>query len=57
MTDKPEKPKGVPNPEYARAMAELRRSNASGTHADKRTKRQRTRSSAKRRAIEEDGEG
>lgn len=55
MTEpKPIKP---PNPEYARAMAELRRSNASGTHEDKRTKRRRARSDNKRKAIEEQGEG
>lgn len=57
MTDKSEKPKGVSNPEYARAMAELRRSNASGTHQDKRTKRKRTRSDSKRKEIDEQGEG
>jgi hypothetical protein len=51
------KHKGIANPEYARAMAELRRSGASGIHADKRDKRSRTRSAKLRRALEEEGQG
>lgn len=47
------KHKNTENPEYARAMAELRRSGASGTHADKRDKRSRTRGAQRRRAIRE----
>ncbi|WP_159600862.1 hypothetical protein [Agromyces humi] len=39
------------NPEYAQAMRELRRSSAAGSHADKRSKRARTRSAAKSRAV------
>jgi hypothetical protein len=42
---------GIENPKYAREMAELRRSNAAGTHGDRRTKRNRDRSSQRRRAI------
>lgn len=49
--DKPNRHRPIANPEYARAMAELRRSNASGTHADKRTRRQRTRSASKSFAL------
>jgi hypothetical protein len=47
------KHKGIENPEYAKAMAELRRSGASGTHADKREKRARTRGAQLRRAVRE----
>jgi hypothetical protein len=43
----------VANPAYAQAMAELRRSNAAGTHADRRTRRARTRADAKRRALQD----
>jgi len=35
-------------------MAELRRSNASGTHADKRTKRARTRNAKLRKVLREE---
>lgn len=42
---------GIENPRYAREMAELRRSNAAGTHGDRRTKRNRDRSSQRRNAI------
>lgn len=41
------------NPELARAMQEKRRSNAAGTHADRRTRRNRSRSAQKQRAIKE----
>lgn len=51
---KQKKFKGTENPGYARDMAELRRSNAAGTHADGRTKRERTRTDAKRAHIERD---
>jgi len=44
----------VANPERAKAMAELRRSNAAGTHADKRTKRARTRNAQIRKALREE---
>lgn len=50
---KQQKYRGTANPAYALAMVELRRSNASGTHADKRTKRARTRNASKRRALED----
>jgi len=48
------KHKGTPNPEYARAMAELRRSGASGTHADKREKRSRTREAKLRKSLRDE---
>jgi hypothetical protein len=38
---------------YAQAMVEKRRSNAAGKHLDKRTRRARTRSAAKARAMKE----
>lgn len=44
------------NPQLARDMAELRRSNAAGTHADKRTRRRRTRGADKSAAIRENTE-
>ena len=44
----------VANPERAKAMVELRRSNASGTHLDKRWKRTRTRNAQLRKAIREE---
>jgi len=56
MKKKKEKHKGVANPEYHKAMMELRRSNAAGTHLDRRTRRQRTRTAAKRAAIEKEKE-
>lgn len=40
---KKKKFRSVANPELAAAMRDKRRSNAAGTHADKRTKRARTR--------------
>lgn len=45
------KHRGIANPRYAREMHELRSSSAAGIHADKRTKRLRTRADAKRAAI------
>lgn len=39
------------NKKYIEAMRELRRSNAAGTHADKRTRRARTRSASLNRAL------
>lgn len=45
---------GVANPEMAAAMRGLRSSNAAGTHADKRTRRARTRSAALRAALRSD---
>ncbi len=50
MKDKQPKHQPVANPEYARAIAELRRSNAAGTHADKRARRARTRAAQLDRA-------
>jgi hypothetical protein len=40
-------------PEALRATQERRRSGAAGKHADRRDKRVRTRSAAKRRALKE----
>jgi hypothetical protein len=53
MKDNTSKYKPVANPVYARAIAELRRSGASGTHNDKRTKRQRTRQAQLDKAIKD----
>jgi hypothetical protein len=39
------------NEELAAAMQEKRRSNAAGTHEDRRTKRDRSRADQKRNAI------
>jgi hypothetical protein len=50
------KPRKHANPEYAKAMAELRRSGASGTHQDKREKRARTRKAKLERALREEKE-
>jgi hypothetical protein len=44
---------GAANLALALAMQEKRRSGAAGTHADKRTKRNRTRSAQRARAIRE----
>lgn len=41
----------VANPAYIEAMRELRRSNAAGTHGDRRTKRNRDRAAKKRNAL------
>lgn len=41
------------SPEQLRARQERRRSSAAGKHADKRTRRQRTRAAAKDRALRE----
>ncbi len=51
-TDHPRPPKGA-NPALAEAMREKRRSNAAGTHADRRTRRQRSRAAARNTAIRE----
>ena len=48
------KRKGIENKQYIEAMRELRRSNASGTHADKREKRARTRKAKTDKAIREE---
>jgi hypothetical protein len=44
------------NPEYAKAMAELRRSGAAGIHQDKREKRVRTRKAKLDKALREEKE-
>jgi hypothetical protein len=49
--DRTNKYKPTANPAYAEGMREIRKSNASGTHLDKRTRRQRTRQSAIHHAI------
>ena len=54
--NKDSKYKGIENPKYAREIAELRRSNASGIHADKREKRIRTRQAKLDKAITEEME-
>lgn len=51
MKDRTKKYKPTANPAMAEAMREIRRSGASGTHLDKRTRRQRTRQSSIYRAI------
>lgn len=43
--------KGVANHRYAVEMHGLRSSNAAGTHADRRTRRERERSAQTRRAV------
>jgi hypothetical protein len=50
------KPRKHANPEYAKAMAELRRSGAAGIHQDKRDKRARTRNAQLKRALREENE-
>jgi hypothetical protein len=42
---------GVANPQLAAAMRGLRSSGAAGIHADKRTRRERTRAAARRAAV------
>ena len=44
------------NPAYAEGMRQIRRSNAAGTHADKRTRRRRTRHADRSAAIRENRE-
>lgn len=39
------------NKPYIEAMRDLRRSNAAGTHADRRTRRNRSRSAQRKNAI------
>jgi hypothetical protein len=55
MKDNTRKHQPIANPLYARAMAEIRRSGASGTHNDKRSKRQRTRQAQLDKAIKDQG--
>jgi hypothetical protein len=43
----------IENKAYIEGMREIRKSNAAGTHLDKRTKRSRTRLDSKRKAIKE----
>jgi hypothetical protein len=50
------KHKGNENKPYIEAMREIRRSNKAGTHADKRTKRARTRKAQIERALREEKE-
>jgi len=45
--------KGTENPEYIAAMRNIRRSNAAGTHEDRRTRRNRSRAERKRNAIKD----
>jgi len=46
----------VANPAYAKAISELRRSNAAGTHADARSRRERSREAALKAAIKRETE-
>lgn len=48
-----DKKKGIENKPYIEGMRQIRQSNASGIHLDKRFKRNRTRQSQLRKAIEE----
>jgi hypothetical protein len=50
------KHKGNENKPYIEAMREIRRSNKAGTHADKRTKRARTRKAKLDKALREEQE-
>jgi len=50
---KSDKYRAVSNPEMAKAMREIRHSNASGTH-DNRPRKERARRDAKRAAIRRD---
>lgn len=50
------KNRGNENKPYIEAMREIRRSNASAPHEDKRTKRARTRKASKSKSIEESKE-
>jgi hypothetical protein len=43
----------ISNTPYIEGMREIRKSNASGTHADKRQKRARTRQASKSRTIKD----
>lgn len=45
------KSRGVENKPYIEGMREIRKSNAAGTHADRRDRRARTRSASKRKDI------
>lgn len=47
--------KKIANPDFAKAMREIGRSSATEPHADRRTRRARSRFDAKKRAIESDG--
>lgn len=51
MKTKEQKHCGIANPKYAREIHGLRSSNAAGTHLDRRTKRNRTRSTQRRTAL------
>jgi hypothetical protein len=50
------KRKGNENKPYIEAMREIRKSNKAGTHADKRTKRARTRKASQEKALREEQE-
>lgn len=43
--------RNVENHQYAVEMSELRRSNASGTHGDRRLKRERSKNASRTKAI------
>lgn len=45
--------RGTANPEYARAIADIRKSNAAGVHRDRRERRARTREAQIRKALKD----
>lgn len=51
MNSRDTKHRNLPNPEFSRAMHALRMSSATDRHQDSRTKRARTRSAKRARAI------
>lgn len=51
--DQPREHRPASNPDMHRAMVGKRSSNAAGVHQDKRERRARTRSAARRRALRE----
>lgn len=53
MDTKPKTRMKTANPAYAAAIADIRKSNAYGTHQDKRNKRARTRSAQRKKAIQD----
>lgn len=48
--------RAVANPAYAKAMSELRRSNAAGTHGDRRRRRERTRQASLKADLKREAE-
>jgi hypothetical protein len=46
--------RGTENPEYIKAMRDIRKSNAAQPHEDRRTRRKRTRADKRKAAIKDD---